>query len=413
MDMYSRNQYLQKLREEYLGAERKQKTCLLNEAEKRTSLARKHLIKKLKVTTNFNKKERKKREEFYDGDTKVALICCWNIFDYPCGQRLAPLLETEVDRLRKDGELICSDKTAEKLKRISPKTCDRKLAREKEVEFLKRKYHKKVHPLLYRKIPVKLSDEWNRKKLGNIQLDLVEHCGQSASGEYIYTLSNADIASGWWEGEAILGRGQKRTVCALDKARSRSPFAWQEIHPDNETSFINWHLFEYAQRKGLSFSRSRPNKKNDNCFIEQKNWTHVRKFVGYYRYDTPAELDILNDLYRGELRLYKNFFQPVMKLIKKERIGGKIKRRYDKARTPYHRLMESEEVSDQVKQELKQIYDSLNPAELKRTIDMKLDKLYAVYKEQKTSPKVNQHKKLKPVSVTYLMTHRDKVRLPN
>src|ERR1700757_3777661 len=157
----------------------------------------------------------------------------------------------------------------------------------------------------YLKIPVKLSDEWDRDEVGNIQIDLVEHCGQSTRGEYICTLSCTDIATGWWEAGAIMGRSQHATFEALKRVRQRYPFVWKEIHSDNGTEFINWHLFRYTQEEELEFSRSRSNKKNDNCFVEQKNWTHVKKFVGYLRYDTQEELSILNDLYRSELRLYK------------------------------------------------------------------------------------------------------------
>jgi hypothetical protein len=402
MDMYSRNQYLKTLREEYLKATKKAKTKLLNEAEKRTNLCRKHLVVKLKPQTNLKPNPRKKRKEFYDSEVKVALVKLWKIFDEPCGQRLKTLLETEVDRLKKLGELSCSRETAEKLKKISFRTIDEKMKHQKEVEFLKRKYHKKTHPLLYQKIPVKLSDEWDRSKLGNIQIDLVEHCGQSAGGEFINTLSCADISTGWWEGEAIMGRGQIPTGEGLDRARKRFPFLWREIHSDNGTEFINAHLFRYTQEIRIGFSRSRPNKKNDNCFVEQKNWTHVKKFVGYFRYDTLKEQIILNGLYRNELRLYKNFFQPVMKLISKERIGGKIKRKYDKAKTPYQRVMESKGVSKKTRLRLKTIYNSLNPAELKRTIERKLDLLYKTYQEKNHSQNINISKKIKPISVRFL-----------
>lgn len=406
MDMYSRNQYLKELKSEYLKTKSKpEKTKLLDEARKRTGLERKYLIKKLRPKSNLDKgKEyRKKRKLIYDGYVKSALVKLWQIFDYPCGQRLKPLLKTETDRLRELGELQCSDEAAEKLKKISFRTIDEKLKHQKEVERIRRKYQKKVHPLLYQKIPVKLSDEWDRSELGNIQTDSIEHCGQSARGEYINTVSNTDIANGWWEGEAIMGRGQIPTHEGLDEARKRFPFSWKEIHSDNGTEYINAHLFRYTQKEGLGFSRSRPNKKNDNCFVEQKNWTHVKKYVGYLRYDTQQELDILNDLYRNELRLYKNFFQPVIKLISKERIGGKIHRRYETAKTPYQRVMESKEVSEEKKQELKKLYQSFNPAELKRAIERKLDLLYKAYqkKNNKTGEKAKLQKKLKPISVSF------------
>ncbi len=402
MDMYSRNQYLKELRKDYLKTKsKKEKGKLLDEAEKRTNLERKYLIKKLKSKSNLDKDktQRKRKKEYYDGYVKAALVKCWQIFDYPCGQRLEPLLKTETEKLRKLGELQCSDEVAEKLKRISFRTIDEKLKHQKEVERIRKKYQKKVHPLLYQKIPVKLSDEWDRSQLGNIQTDLIEHCGQSARGEYLNTISNTDISTGWWEGEAIMGRGQIPTQEGLDRARKRFPFNWKEIHSDNGTEYINAHLFRYTEKEGLGFSRSRPNKKNDNCFIEQKNWTHVKKFVGYLRYDSQEEQRILNDLYHNELRFYKNFFQPVMKLQEKIRIAGRIHRKYETAKTPYQRVMESKEVSKEKKEELKRIYQSLNPAELKRVIDKKLDLLYKTYQKKNKSQKVEPFKELKPFSV--------------
>jgi hypothetical protein len=402
MDMYSRNQYLKELRKDYLKTKsKKRKTELLDEAEKRTKLNRKYLMEKLKPKSNLDKRkeDRKKRKVYYDGYVKESLVQLWRIFDYPCGQRLEPLLKTETDRLRKQGELKCSDEAARKLKQISFRTIDEKLKHQKEIERIRKKYQKKVHPLLYQKIPVKLSDEWDRNQLGNIQTDLIEHCGQSARGEYLNTISNTDIATGWWEGEAIMGRGQIPAQEGLDRVRSRFPFSWKEIHSDNGTEYINAHLFKYTEKEGLGFSRSRPNKKNDNCFVEQKNWTHVKKFVGYLRYDTQEEQEILNDLFSKELRLYKNFFQPVIKLISKERIDGKIHRKYDRPKTPYQRVMESREVPEIKKQELKGIYLSLNPARLKRTIDKKLDLLYKVYQNKNKSQKVEPQKKLKPFLV--------------
>jgi len=377
MDMYSKNQYLKELRKEYLKTKsKKEKRELLNEAEKRTGLERKYLIKKLKPKSNLDKEpgQRKKRKIIYDGYVKVALVDLWRILDYPCGQRLEPLLKNTdiIERLRAFKELNCSDEVALKLKRISFRTIDEKLKHQKEIERIGKKYQKKVHPLLYQKIPIKLSDEWDRSQLGNIQTDLIEHCGQSARGEYINTIFNTDIASGWWEGEAIMGRGQIPTQEGLQRARKRFPFKWKEIHSDNGTEYINAHLFRYTEKERLGFSRSRPNKKNDNCFVEQKNWTHVKKYVGYSRYDTKEEREILQDLYDNELRFYKNFFQPVIKLISKERIGGKIHRKYDIAKTPYQRLMESNQISRKIKQKLEKLYLSLNPVQLKKAIDEKI-----------------------------------------
>ena len=401
--MQSRNQYLEELRNEYLKTKsKKKKSELLQEAVKRTKLCRKHLIVKLKVKSNIdNRREnRKKRKEYYDSYVKAALVRCWTIFDRPCGQRLEFSLRTEVERLRRDEELDCSDEVAEKLQTMSSATIDRKLEHQKETEHLKRKYLKR-NPLLFQKIPVKTSDEWDRNELGNMQLDHVEHCGQSAAGQFVCSLSNSDIATGWWEGEAMIGMGQERTHQAMKKARQRTPFPWKEIHPDNGTGFINDIVYRYTQKQGIAFTRSRPYKKNDNCWVEQKNKTHIRNVIGYLRYDTKREMDIINDLYRNELRLYKNFFQPVIKLISKERINGKMHKKYDKAKTPYCRVMESKQVSENAKKELKKIYDLLNPAQLKRDVDAKINKLHKVYEEKINSQKVASDKKLKPASVRF------------
>jgi hypothetical protein len=403
MTMRTRNEYLKELRAEYLQSKnKKERGRLLDEAEKRTKLERKHLIKKLKPRSNLDRhpSERKKRKAVYDNRVTAALAACWRIFDHPCGQRLESLLKTETDRLRRIGELGCTDDTAAKLRKIGFRTIDEKLRHTKEVERQKQKYHRKIHPLLYEKVPVKMFGDQDRSKSGQIQIDLVEHCGSSAAGEFLCSLSTTDIATGWWEGEAVMGKGQERTLEGLDRARDRYPFCWNEVHSDNGTEFINWHLFSYCEREGLDFSRSRPYKKNDNCLVEQKNWTHVKKFVGYLRYDTPEEQKVLEDLYRSELRLYKNFFQPVMKLVSKERVNGKIHKKYDRAKTPYHRVMESPEVSVKKKRELREVYESLNPAELKRTCDKKLDLLYAAYQKKNKSSKVEPKKKQRPVSVS-------------
>jgi hypothetical protein len=415
MDMQSRNQYLRALIEKrgYLLKSKKEKSKLLDEYCKTTGQNRNYVIRKIRkgayLKSGFGKRRRK---EYYDGYVKEALVKIWQIFDYPCGQRLEAILKAGMaERLKELGEMNCSKEVLDKLRKISAKTIDRKLKHQKEIERIRKKYQKKVHPLLYQKIPVKLSDEWDRSQLGNIQTDLIEHCGQSARGEYINTISNTDIATGWWEGEAIMGRGQIPTQEGLDKARKRFPFEWKEIHSDNGTEYINAHLFRYTQQEGLGFSRSRPNKKNDNCFVEQKNWTHVKKYVGYLRYDTKEELEIINDLYQNELRLYKNFFQPVIKLISKERVGGKIHRKYDIPKTPYQRVMESKEVSEEKKQGLKKIYESLNPAELKRVIDRKLNLLYKAYQKKNKSIKVEPKKKLEPNSLTFIMTQPKSVSL--
>lgn len=293
MDMHSRTQYLKRLQQRYFQCHSKKgKTSILNEYCKNTGQNRKYVISRINSSFSSRPKEKRKRKRIYDGYLKAALTKVWEIFDYPCGQRLAPLLKTEVGRLRQLEEIFISNEVAEKLRRISPRTIDRALRRQKEALHLNSKYRRKRNPLIYQRIPVKAGG-WDRDLAGQIQVDLVEHCGSSASGYYANTVSTCDVAFSWWEGEAILGSGKERTCDALDRARKRMPFAWVHLHTDNDSSFINWHLVEYCGTEGIEFSRSRPYKKNDNSFVEQKNSTHVRGVIGHLRYDTEKERELL------------------------------------------------------------------------------------------------------------------------
>lgn len=377
--MHSREQYLERVREEYRKAGKRGKTRLLNEARKRTGLSRKVLIRKLAHPAKAKPGQRGPRRATYGADVTSALVKVWEIFDYPCGQRLAPAVREQLDRLRKAKEIRCSDEVAGKLKRISPKTIDRLLSREKQVRGLRQNRNPSVHPLLYQKIPVKVASEWDTQQIGNLQVDYVLHSGRSSGGEFVHTISAADIASGWWECEAILRRTQQATREGMDRMRKRLPFRILEIHPDNDTGMINNLMWEYCKKAKIKMSRSRPYKKNDNAWVEQRNWTHVRKQVGYSRMDSQAELELLNSLYE-KLRLYKNFFQPSMKLIGKTRQGGKIHRKYDEPRTPYQRLMESGQIPAAVKKRLKQEYESMNVAELHRQIEALKDRLFKLVK---------------------------------
>jgi len=321
------------------------------------------------------------RQKTYGKDVAAVLIEVWKIFDQPCGQRLRPILQNEVERLRDLGEIDVSSEMIAKLKKISARSIDTCLVPHKEKERLNQKYQKKIHPLLYQKIPVKLSHEQGHGIGETIQIDLVEHCGLSPKGPFINTVSTTDIGSGWWEGKAIFGKEAKDVHQALYKLEKRYPFSWEEIHPDNGTEFINETMYEFTKQHHLKFSRSRPYGKNDNCFVEQKNSTHVRKIVGHQRYDTKEELDILNRLY-DDLSLYKNFFQPIIPLKTKERIDGHLKRTYGSPRTPYQNVITRTTVSKWKKQQLTKTYRQLNPAELKRRIRTKQDQLLKLKKRK-------------------------------
>ena len=404
MDMRSRDQYLETLMLRYLKTDRKGKTSLLDEYCLDTWQNRKYVIRKIRKIAFGDSKPRKKRAVIYGHEVQEALWRVWKVFDGPCGQRLHPLLETEVARLRDLGELRVSDKTYRKLLSISSATIDRLLRSKKEGWKMQRRYGNRKAGLIAQRIPLRLTD-WDTSCVGYVEMDLVFHCGASTAGEFISSLSTLEISSGWWEAEAVMGRAQNRTFDALKRIRKRSPYLWLGIDSDNDQMFINHQLLKYCEQEGLEFTRSRPHRKNDNAYyIEQKNYTHVRRPLGYLRYETEEELHLINDLYRNELRLFKNFFQPVMKLAKKERVDGRVRRKYDKAKTPYQRLLESRKVLTAEQKTLEALYTSLNPAELKRQIERKLERLYEMYQKKKKRPiTVNPYKKQTPSTVTFLM----------
>ena len=200
-------------------------------------------------------------------------------------------------------------------------------------------------------MPVKLPNEWDRDEAGNVQADFVVHCGRSGAGEYARTLSAVDTASGWWEGEPQMGRSQKASEEGFDAVRQRFRFRVRELHPDNDSALLNDLPWNYCRKRRIAMSRSRSHEKTDNAWVEQKNRTHVRKVVGCRRCDTPAEQALLRELY-GKLAEFQNFFQPVMKLKEKVRVGGKTHRVYDEPRTPHQRLRELGVVNGKQRAEL-------------------------------------------------------------
>jgi len=323
--MRSRKQYLDEVRREYEQADSAGRSRLLDEAEKRTKLNRKYLIRVMGRSARPQLARKRKRRAEYGAAVQTALVAVWDVFEQPCGQRLCAVLRTEVGRLRKWGELRCSDGVAAQLEQISASTIDRMLRREKRVRMLRKHRNPNAQRLIYQRVPVKVAAEWDTAQLGNIQVDFVAHCGRSAGGDYIYTMSTVDIATNWWEGQAIPVRSQHAAQEGLNQIRPRFPFRMRELHPDNDSALVNNLLWKWCRGRRIRLSRSRPYKKNDNAWVEQKNWTHVRKVVGYARYDRTSELHLLNEIY-AVLRLYKNFLLPTIKLESKERVNGRIHR---------------------------------------------------------------------------------------
>lgn len=377
MSLSSRREYLKRLKSRYLKASKEKKAGMLDECCKVTGLNRKHVIVCLSTKTDLENKtvrQRKARVHKYDKRFVVVIKKIWKILDYPCGARLKPILTEMADKLVVFKELKISDEIRQKLETVSVWTINEKLKRSRVQARRRIQGTTKPGSLLKSQIPIRTSS-WEESQPGFCELDLVANCGDSALGEFANTLNITDILTGWTEQESFIGKAQKRVMNGLEHIKKRLPFKLKGIDPDNGSEFINWQLYRWCKDKAIDFTRGRPYKKNDNAHIEQKNWTHVRQVYGYERIEGPEVVKLMNDLNRHELRLYKNFFQPTMKLIQKKRIGKhkeKIKRIYDTPKTPYQRVLLCKDIPEAEKKKLRQIYKKLNPAELKRVITKKL-----------------------------------------
>jgi hypothetical protein len=333
---------------------------------------------------DVGKKVQRQRARIYDDAVKEALTRIWYIMDCICGKRLAPVLGEVLRKLERFKEIRLDQVTRQKLLRISSATIDRLLASERRKQTIKGRGTTKPGTLLKHQIALRTFSEWDEQSPGFVEIDLVGHDGGDIRGEFLYTLDVTDVCTGWTETQAVRNRAQVWVFEALKDIRGRLPFPLLGIDSDNGSEFINNHLLRYCRDEQLTFTRSRSYRKNDNCFVEQKNYSIVRRAVGYLRYDTEHEQRLLNELY-GYTRLYTNFFQPVMKLLQKTRKGSKVKKTYDKPRTPYQRVLESLEVPKQNKEQLKEVYATLNPAALKRQIIRLQNKLLAVASQKETS----------------------------
>jgi hypothetical protein len=319
-------------------------------------------------------KTKRQRAKLYDEKVQTALVKLWRIMDYICGKRLQPLLPELLTVLERHNEFSCDRDTRAKLLRISAASIDRLLKAERQKHQLRGRAGTKPGTLLKKQIPIRTYAEWDEERPGFAEIDLVAHDGGVGAGDYCQTLDLTDIATTWTETKAVRNKAQTWVFAALKEIRQNLPFPLLGIDSDNGSEFINKYLTEYCQKQKLTFTRSRPYRKNDNCFVEQKNYSIVRRAVGYQRYDSELQLRLLNELY-ATLRLYTNFFQPTMKLQSKERVGSKVIKRYDRAQTPYQRVLTAVSVSKAVKQLLRAKYETLNPAALKRKLMRLQDQL--------------------------------------
>ena len=321
------------------------------------------------------RRQQRLKPRFYDEPVAHELRKLWELLNYSCGKRLVAIMPELIAKLEQFGELRVTPVTKEKLLRISAATVDRLLQPERRKQQLRRRSHTKPGTLLKHQIPIRTFAEWDEQQPGFAEIDLVAHDGGLAVGDYCQTLDLTDVCTGWTETEAVPNKAQVWVFAAIQTIRARLPFPLRGLDSDNGSEFVNTELLRYCKQQSITFTRTRPYRKNDNCYVEQKNYSVVRQTVGYQRFDTAAELIVLKQLY-ATLRLYTNFFQPTMKLKSKERFGSRVKKSYHAPQTPYQRVLASAAVSSADKKRLQRQYRQLNPAALKRELDKQRQELF-------------------------------------
>lgn len=384
MTSMSKKELISIIKPRYLQAGKREKTRILGEFCQSTGYARKYAIKILAAGHDCNRVAqmgRKGRTKKYSHEMMMAVVKIWKVLDFPCGQRLKPALPEMYTTLARFKEMPFNEAMRDSLATISAKTLDRRLKRERENRHLKRNRGLTCRGnLLKSSIPIRITD-WDTSQLGYAEIDTVAHNGGDPSGEFVFTLDLTEIFGGWTEQCAVMGKGEARTLAALKSIRQDLPFDLLGIDGDNGGEIINYRMLKYCTEEKLVYTRSRPDRKNDNAYVEQKNHTHVRQLVGYGRYDSAEQLTMLNNLYRQEYRLFTNFFRPVMKITSKEKINNSIcRKKYDLAQSPYQRLLNCDQLSQEKKDKLMKLYLSLNPVQLKKIINEKIAKLKATLK---------------------------------
>ncbi len=381
-------EYLRAIYERYRKAGRKGKKVILSEFCANTGYHRKYAIRLLNGPRPEKRRTRRERRRgvSYNSETLAVLTAVWEAAGYPWSVRLKALLPQWLPWIRKRYRM--RPEIEKQLLEISPRQMDRRLAAQKTER--RRRIYGRTKPgyLLKHHIPVK-TDRWDVATPGFTEVDLVSHSGNSASGEFAHTLNVTDIHTTWTESRAVLGRGEEAVQRALNAIATRLPFPLLGVDSDNGSEFINWHLKGWCDQRQIQLTRGRPYKKDDNAHIEQKNWTHVRKLLAWDRYDTHEAVAAMNDLYSQELRLWLNLYLPSVKLLKKVRVGSRVRRVYDAARTPFERVRECVQADPEKVAELEELRKRLDPFQLSRIIERKLERISRLA-NRRLSPKAEQ-----------------------
>ncbi len=376
MSMTSKRELLAVVSPRYVTATGAEKDRLLAEFVATTGYHRKYALALLNHPPRSRSRPvTRPRAKTYTPAVQRALVRLWEIAGRICSKRLVPGLADLLDALERHDELTLDAPTRALLLSLSPATADRLLAPTRRAALPRGRTTTKPGSLLKHQIPIRTFADWDDNRPGFLEIDLVSHGGESASGEYLHSLVLTDIRTQWTECIALPNRGEQAVSTAIAHARTLLPVPMLGLDSDNGGEFINHHLVRYCTHEQITFTRCRPYKKNDQCHVEQKNYSIIRQIVGYDRYEGGEAYDAMTALYQP-LRLFTNFFQPSVQLVSKQREGGKTTKRYDVAQTPYQRMLAAPTVKESVKESLRAEYLTLNPAAIRREIEAGQDALW-------------------------------------
>jgi len=375
-------EYAEAVRARYRGGGRKEKQRILDEFCETTGMHRKAAIRLLnreKAATPY----RRGRPRRYGPEVSEALVKVWEVGDRMCSKLLVAVMADLVEALERHGELELTAEVREQLVSVSAATIDRLLRRHRRRLGLQPRRVSAPDGSLKSEIPVRTWSEWEGVEVGSLQADLVLHCGESTEGFYLTTLCAVDVATGWTELQPVWGHGKQRVGTAIHHVRERLPFPLKSLHTDNGSEFINHILFNWCRQEGVSFTRGRSYRKNDQAHVEQRNWLTVRRQVGYDRFASKRAYALLEELY-PLVCLQLNFFRPIRKVVAKERVGARVRKSYDVPRTAYQRLLEVGDVSAKTRAEVEAVLPKLNPAKLQRRIDALERQLWSLGNDGRT-----------------------------
>ncbi len=377
-----KDEFVSSVRARYKVVSKAHKQSILDELCSTCDYHRKYAIRLLNSqgcskVSNLSKRGRKK--EYDDPLILEVLHDVWVATNLPCAKRLKAIIPLWLPHYDK---FIVSDKVQSKLNKISPATIDRLMVPTRS------KFNKlglattKPGAIIKKHIPVK-TNQWDETRPGFIEADTVAHCGNSTAGMFVYTVNCVDIATGWNEQRAVWGKGERGVREVLENIEQVLPFDIEGFDSDNGSEFLNWHLIRYFtdRKTPVQFTRSRPYHKNDNAHIENKNWTNIRQYLGYERFDRIELVEMLNELYTKEWSDYFNFFIPSVKLVEKQRVGSKIIKIHDLPQTPYQRIIDSEHITNDIKIELKEKVKNLNPFKLQKEMKNKIKRILKLLKK--------------------------------